>query len=167
MSHPRKSTHPIAVDGDQISPATGSALQTRDGLLLSQESFRAIMSSHKRAGHWEPAEEIRVRAIMGEVTLDFTHAEFPPSGMIEIYALAFCGEVNIIVPDGAEVEIGGTPFMGSIEHKARKRGVRERGRELVTGERDEDLPAPRPPQEPPYFCIDCRAIMGSIKVTGG
>ncbi len=160
MTLPKKHTHLIT------SPAASPALQTRDDHLLTQESFRAILSSHQRAGRWEPAEKIQVRAILGEVTLDFTRAELPPSGMIEIDALAFCGEVNIIVPDGAEVELDGTPFAGSIEQKARKRGVRERVRELVTGEHDEDLPAPPPPSEPPYFCIDCRAIFGSIKVTG-
>ena len=103
---------------------------------------------------------------MGEVTLDFTQAELPPSGLIEIEALAVCGAVNIIVPDGAEVELEGTPFAGSIEQKARKKGLRERVRELVTGERDEDLPAPLPAQEPPYFSIECRAIFGSVTVTG-
>ncbi len=156
----------MTVDGDQYSPAASSALQTRDDDLLTQESFRAILSAQQRTGRWAPAEEIQVRAILGEVTLDFTRAELPPSGMIEIDALAFCGEVNIIVPDGAEVELDGTSCAGSIEQKARKRGVRERVRELVTGEHDEDLPAPPPPLETPYFCIDCRAIFGSIKVTG-
>ncbi len=160
MTLPRKYTHLIT------SPAASPALQTREDHPLTQDSFQAILSSHQRAGRWEPAEKIQVRAILGEVTLDFTRAELPPSGMIEIDALAFCGEVNIIVPDGAEVELDGTPFVGSIEQKARKRGVRERVRESVTGERDEDLPAPPPPPEPPYFCIDCRAIFGSIKVTG-
>ncbi len=148
------------------SPADSLALETTDDHPLTQESFRAICSSNQRAGRWEPADEIHARAICGEVSLDFTHADLPPSGMIEIDVLAFCGEVNIIVPDGAEVELEGTPFVGSIEQKARKSGVRERVRELVTGERDEDLPAPPPPPEPPYFCIDCRAIFGSIKVTG-
>ena len=160
MTLPRKHTHPIT------SPAASPALQTRDDHLLTQESFRAILSSHQRAGRWQPAEEIQVRAILGEVTLDFTSAELPPSGMIEIDAVAFCGEVNIIVPDGAEVELDGTPFVGSIEQKTSKRGMSERVRELVTGEHDEDLPAPPPASEPPYFCIDCRAIFGSIKVTG-
>ena len=124
------------------------------------------MSSNQRAGRWEAPEEIEARAIMGEVTLDFTQAELPPDGEIEIDALAICGAVNIIVPDGAEVELEGTPFAGSIERTAPKKGLGERVRELVTGESSEDLPAPRPTSKRPCFYIDCRAIFGSITVTG-
>ena len=158
----------MTVDGDQYLPAASSALQTRDDDLLTQESFRSILSSHQQAGRWEPADEIEVRAILGEVTLDFTRAELPTSGVIEIYAQAICGEVNIIVPDGAEIELDATPVLGSIEcidQQVRKKGARERIRERVPGEGDEDLPEPPPPQEPPYFRIDGRAILGTIKVT--
>ena len=145
------------------SPAASPAVQTTDDPQLTQESFQAILSSHQRAGRWEPADEIQVSAIFGAVTLDFTRAELPPSGMIEIDVLAFCGAVEIIVPDGAEVELDGTPVLGSIEQKLRKGGAREAIREWVTDGRDGDLP-PRP--EPPYFRIDCHAILGSIEVKG-
>ncbi len=147
------------------SPAASPALETTDDR-LTQESFRAICSANQRAGRWEAADEIEVRAIFGAVTLDFTRADLPPSGVIEIDALAFCGAVEIIVPDGADVELDGTPVLGSIEQKLRKRGAREEIREWVTGERDEDLAAPAPPPEPPYFRIDGRAIFGAIKVMG-
>ncbi len=83
--------------------------------------------------------------------------------MIEIEVLAFCGAVEIIVPDGAEVELDGTPVLGSIEQKLRKGGAREVIPERVTEQRDEDLPAP---SERPYFRIDCRAILGTIEVMG-
>ena len=148
------------------SPATSPALQDADEYQLTEESFRPVLSSHQRAWRWEAADEIEVRAIFGAVTLDFTRADLPPSGVIEIDALAFCGAVEIIVPDGADVELDGTPVLGSIEQKLRKRGAREEIRERVTGERDEDLPAPAPPPEPPYFRIACRAILGSIEVKG-
>ena len=73
------------------------------------------MSSHQQAGRWEPADEIDVRAIMGEVTLDFTRAELPPSGMVDVHADVIMGEVHIIVPNGAEIELDATPFLGSVE----------------------------------------------------
>jgi hypothetical protein len=84
--------------------------------------------------------------------------------VVEIDALAFCGEVHVIVPEGAEIELEGTPVLGSIESidQVQTEGTRERIPESVTGERDEDLP---PHPDPPYFRIDGRAIMGSIKVT--
>lgn len=148
------------------SPAASPALQTTDDEVLTEESFRAILSSQQRAGLWEPADKIEVRTYFGQVVLDFTRAVLPPSGVIEINALAFCGEVRIIVPDGAEIEIEAKPVLGSIEQHERKTGVGERIRQWITGERDEDLPAPPPPAEPHYFHIDGRAIMGAIKVMG-
>ena len=148
------------------SPAVSPALPTTDDHALTEESFRAILSSQQRAGRWEPADEIQVRAIFGAVTLDFTRAELPPSGTIEIDAVAFGGAVEIIVPDGAEVELEGTPILGSIEQKVRSKGAREGIREWITGEREGDVGAPDPPREAPYFRIDCRVIMGSIEVTG-
>lgn len=165
---PRTKPEIVVVPDSRLAapPAASSAPGTTDDDLLTQESFRAILSSHQQGGRWEPADEIQVLAICGEVTLDFTRAELPPSGEIEIDARAICGEVKIIVPDGAEIELDGTPFVGSIEQHVRRKGVRERIREWVTGERDEDLPAPPPPPEPPYFHIDGRAIFGSIKVMG-
>ncbi len=148
------------------SPAGSPALQNAEDQPLTHESFRAIMSSHQRAGRWEPADEIEALAICGEVTLDFTRAVLPPGEVIEIDAIAICGEVKIIVPDGAEIELNGTPILGSIEQHLRKRGTGEAIREWVTGDRDADLPAPAPPVERPFFRIDCRAILGSVKVTG-
>jgi hypothetical protein len=131
---------------------------------LDHESFQAILSSHQRAGRWVAAEDIEVRAICGEVTLDFTRADLPPSGEVEIHALAICGEVKIIVPDGADVELEGTPFVGSIEQTFRKKGAREWIREKVMG--DEDLPPPSRTLEPPLFRIDARAVFGAVKVEG-
>ena len=109
------------------SPEASPALQTTDDHLLTQESFRAIFSSNQRAGRWEPADEIQVLAICGEVRLDFTRAELPPSGMIEIHAWAIGGEVKIIVPDGAEIELEGEPVLGSIEQHVRKKKARVNG----------------------------------------
>ena len=166
---PRTKPQIVTVPASRLpaSPAASPALQTTDDHLLTQETFRAILSANQRAGRWEPADEIQVRAIFGEVTLDFTRALLPPSGVIEIDALAFCGAVEIIVPDGAEVELEGEPVLGSIEQQVRKKRAREQIREWITGERDEDLPAPPPPPEPPYFRIDARAILGTIKVVTG
>ena len=96
---------------------------------------------------------------MGEVTLDFTLAELPPCEVIDIDAFAFCGAIHSIVPDDAEVEIEGTPIVGSIEQTARGRDPRDESRELTSGERGEDLAAP------PCFRIDCQAIFSSIKVS--
>jgi hypothetical protein len=130
-----------------------------------EESFRAILSSHQRSGPWAPADEIDATAICGDVTLDFTGAELPPSDTIYIDARAICGEITIIVPDGAPVELEGTPILGSIEQQLRRKPARQAIREWVTGEREEDR-LPSDDREPPCFRIQGRSICGAIKVQG-
>ena len=142
-----------------VSPVVSPAVQTTDDHLLTHESFHGIFSSNQRAGRWEPADEIEVLAVCGEVTLDFTDVELPPGAMIEIEALSICGEVTIIVPNGAEIELDGTPILGSIEQEV----GRKRARRAIA----EPLPAAPPPAEPPYFRIDARAILGTVRVKGG
>jgi hypothetical protein len=152
------------------SPSASAAGRADDHHLLTQDSFRAILSSHERAGRWEAADEIEVRAVGGEVTLDFTHADLPPSGVVEIDVWAIGGHVRIIVPDGAEIELEGTPILGSIEQKVRRKGLgaglRDGLRELVTGEQDRDLPTPPASAEPPLFRIDAHAVCGVVEVSG-
>jgi hypothetical protein len=161
---PPRTRPPVESDFDSRVPASrtaGTPGRVVSTGLLGEDSFLAILSSNQRAGRWEPAEEIEVRAIMGEVTLDFTLAELPRCEVIDIDAFAFCGAIHIIVPDDAEVEIEGTPIVGSIEQTARGGGPRDAARELISGERGEDLAAP------PCFRIDCQAIFSSIKVSAG
>ncbi len=146
------------------SPAASPELEPAEAHELTQESFVAIMSSHQRGGRWEPADEIQVRAIAGEVVLDFTQAELPPSGVIEIDARAICGEIKIIVPADADIQVDGKPILGSIEHEAADAGALESVRGSASAEGDADLPAP---PEPPYFHIYARAILGAIKVVTG
>ena len=148
------------------SPEATPAPESADDDQPTVDSFRAIFSANQRAGRWEAADEIHLLAIAGEVTLDFTRADLPPSGVVEIHALAIAGEVHIIVPEGAEIELEGEPFLGSIEQHVFKKKTSERIREWVTGEREEDLPPPPPTQEPPFFRVLGRAIMGTVKVTG-
>jgi hypothetical protein len=124
------------------------------------------LSSRELAGRWEPSDQIEVRAVLGEITLDFTRATLPASGVVEIDAFVFCGEVKIVLPDGADVEVEGTPVLGSIEQKVRKKGPGERIRDWATGEGGADRAAPLDGEEPPFFRIDGRAIMGKIRVTG-
>lgn len=138
----------------------------RDAEELTHESFSAVLGSRLQGGRWQPAEEIRVQVILGEITLDFTRADLPPSGIVEIDAWAILGEIKLIVPDGAEVEVDGAPIAGSIEHTVRRKGVWESLRERVTGEREEESPPPRHQGDPPFFRIDGHAVFGSIRVEG-
>lgn len=124
------------------------------------ETFTAVFSSHGRAGDWDAPDHVIARSLAGAIALDFTEAVLPADGEVEIEAFAFCGSVEIRVPDGAEVVLTGTPIFGSIEHKRRGKPVARRIREMVTGETaDYDDEEPEA-----VFRIHCTVIMGSVEV---
>ncbi len=125
---------------------------------LTAENVTSVFSSRQREGRWDVSDEIEARAIFGEVKLDLSEAELPPSGVVEIEVLALFGEVQITVPEGADVEIDCTPVFGAIERKIRSRGMGRRRRDAVSGD--------EPAGEPPLICIDGQAIFGNIKIVG-
>jgi class 3 adenylate cyclase len=74
----------------------------------------AIFSGHRQTGRWRPGETIGAVAIMGGVDLDLRDAEFDHP-VIQINATAIMGSIEIIVPEGMEVELTGFNLMGSKE----------------------------------------------------
>ncbi len=122
-------------------------------VLLTEESIRAVLSSVERSGRWEPADDIQIDAICGAVKLDFSRADLPASGEIEMNVRAICGSVEITVPDGAEVVLDGTPVLGSIEQKLRGPDTDAPSRPSAEGER-------------PTFNIVALAVCGSIEIDG-
>jgi class 3 adenylate cyclase len=77
-----------------------------------------IMSGHKSAGRWRPAEEVTALAIMGGVELDLRHAEIDGPEVI-ITAIAIMGGIDIIVPDNIAVDVSGIPFMGGFDSRVK------------------------------------------------
>jgi class 3 adenylate cyclase len=74
----------------------------------------AILSSHRQTGRWRPGESIGAVAIMGSCELDLRNAEIDHA-VITINASAIMGSIDVIVPEGTEVELTGFNFMGSKE----------------------------------------------------
>lgn len=129
---------------------------------LETQSIFAFVSSVKRGGRWQPADQIDVISLLGDAKLDFSQAELPESGMVEIRCMAVLGSVQITVPAGAEIEIEGVPLVGSFEQKTQKwRKAREVVREWTGG-----TPAGRSDEEyePPLFRITGFALLGSVNV---
>jgi len=85
------------------------------------ETFRpvewtvAVLSSHRQAGPWRPARPTRAVAVLGSCRLDLCEAQLDDE--TEIEATTVFGGVDIVVPDGARVELTGFVFAGSRQYR--------------------------------------------------
>jgi class 3 adenylate cyclase len=71
----------------------------------------SIMGGSQRKGRWRLREKTTAVAVMGGCHLDLRQAEVE-GGEIVINAVAVMGGIEIIVPEGIEVELGGIAIMG-------------------------------------------------------
>ena len=76
-----------------------------------QRLILAVMGGTETKGRWRPANPTTAVAVMGGTVVDLQGAEFE-GDELTINAFALMGEVEIIVPEGVEVELGGFAFMG-------------------------------------------------------
>jgi len=102
----------------------------------------AIMSGHSTKGRWRIGRKTNAVAVMGGCDMDLRRAEIE-GPEVEITAVAFWGGIQIIVPEGFDVELRGLSIMGG-------RSLRLRDVPIVRG-------APR-------IVIRGFAIMGGIEV---
>ena len=102
----------------------------------------AIVGGTTRSGRWRPAARTRALAVMGGCELDLRHAELE-GGELVVLAIAVMGGVEIVVPEGWDVELSGIAFMGGKEAKVR------------------DAPRPR---DAPVVRVRAYALMGGVEV---
>jgi hypothetical protein len=76
----------------------------------------AVMGSSERRGHWRPAPDLVALTLMGGVVLDLRDALIGDEDIV-ITAVAVMGGIEIIVPEGIEVDVGGFAVMGGHEHR--------------------------------------------------
>lgn len=71
----------------------------------------SIMGGSQRKGRWRLRDKTNAIAVMGGCLLDLRNAEVEGHGVV-INAIAVMGGIEIIVPEGIEVELGGIAIMG-------------------------------------------------------
>jgi DUF1707 SHOCT-like domain/Cell wall-active antibiotics response LiaF, C-terminal len=115
----------------------------------------AIMGGVDRKRRWRIAERSNAVAVMGGVHLDLRQAEIT-SPEVEITAVAVMGGIEIVVPEGVEVEVTGFAFMGGrSEHVTETRvlpgapRIHVRAFALMGGVDVRSKPSGRPPGLPP------------------
>lgn len=74
----------------------------------------AIMSGARRSGRWRAGDQLTAIAVMGGAEIDLRQAEFD-CPELHIVAIALMGGIDIIVPEGIEVDLQGVAIMGGKE----------------------------------------------------
>src|SRR5580658_9014065 len=90
----------------------------------------SIMGGSQRKGRWRLREKTNAVAIMGGCLLDLRNAEVEGPDVV-INAVAVMGGIDIIVPEGIEVELGGIAIMGSKEARRLKNVSRLPGSPVI------------------------------------
>ncbi|MQA82600.1 MAG: DUF1707 domain-containing protein [Streptosporangiales bacterium] len=122
--------------------AAGAAAPPPADAREAPKEISTILGSEKLGGRFVVPPSMHVRAVLGEVKIDFTEA-IVPHGEVEIYADAFLGEVTLTVPEGVNVQL-------------------EAGNNVL-GERKNKLPPPSSP-DAPVIRVRGTVVLGSVKV---
>jgi hypothetical protein len=72
----------------------------------------AVLSGVERTGSWQLAPTTEISSIVGGCKLDLRYATIS-SGITTLDARIFCGNLELIVPEGVEVEIEATMILSS------------------------------------------------------
>ncbi len=86
------------------------------GQIRSDESMLSVFSATTRKGVWRPSRYTKLLAVFGGADLDYTRAYLPP-GEFNVEIMCMFGGVELLVPDGMNVEINGLPIFGGLENK--------------------------------------------------
>ena len=72
----------------------------------------SIFGDITQAGTWPPRPTTSPFALFGDIELDLRHASIPIGGLV-INAIAPLGNLEVLVPDGSQVDVGGFTLFGS------------------------------------------------------
>lgn len=147
--------------GDDV-PARGRTPRRE----LEREHFNALFGECRRSGDWSAPETASVNAWFGEVSLDFTEAELPHDGVVEVDASAVFGQVTLTVPRGTDVELQGTTaIFGEVSRKQTGRtGNFLRKWVLGDSEPDDGWDGAYDDEEPMLLRVTGLSVFGSVTV---
>jgi len=107
----------LVVDLPAVAPAAAPARRK------SRRWNVAVMGGCTRRGRWRPSPRSIAIAVMGGVDLDLREATIEGDELV-ITAVAVMGGIDVLVPDGIEVDLGGFALMGGNDHVPGKAPVR-------------------------------------------
>ena len=96
-----------AITSDRAEPPSNPATSaTRRTWMVS------LFGDVTRSGTWRAQETMAPISLFGDIELDLRHTTIPV-GDVTITALTPFGNIEVLVPDGVEVEVGGLTLFGS------------------------------------------------------
>jgi hypothetical protein len=78
----------------------------------------SVFGNVTRRGSWTVPRKLEVRAIFGNVELDFREAVLP-AGVIELHVRPTFGNIEITVPPHLAIEAEGSAIFGNFDHVSR------------------------------------------------
>jgi hypothetical protein len=107
-------------DAGALVPAAAGGLRTvvPAGVAPPRSRTMSLFGSTTRTGSWTVPRHLEVRAIFGNVELDFRDAVLP-AGVIELDVSAVFGNIEITVPPHLAIEAEGNAILGNFDHVAR------------------------------------------------
>jgi hypothetical protein len=78
----------------------------------------SVFGNVTRRGNWTVPRKLEVRAIFGNVELDFREAQLP-AGVIELHVRPMFGNIEITVPPHLAIEADGSAIFGNFDHVSR------------------------------------------------
>ena len=92
----------------------------------------AVFGDVRRTGAWTVAAEGEWRSVFGDVVLDLREARVP-SPEVHIDAATIFGDVELLVPEGVEVEVRSRKFFGDVKQEAGEAAAPGAPRIVLTG----------------------------------
>jgi hypothetical protein len=91
-----------------------------------------IIAGFQRKGRWTVGRAFRGLAVIGNGEIDLRQARFI-DGETTIHATAIIGDITVVVPEDADVHIGGTGIIGGFDHHGEGPGTPGAPRITITG----------------------------------
>ena len=109
--------------------------------LPARTTAGGVLSGARRCGRWRPARTFDAVAVFGSAQIDLCDAQV--DGDLDIRAWALFGGVEVLVPEGVHVELGGFAVLGGRDYRVRTAPLRP------------GVPVVR---------VHCRAVLGGVTV---
>ena len=124
---------PVARRAERLEPPFAAEMKgvdmndpEHDPAATGRRWIVSVFGDITRRGSWPSRDRISSVAVFGDIDLDFRQAPMP-AGQVAINAVAPFGNIDVLVPDGVQVDVGGFTLFGSKKIAVRDATTNESG----------------------------------------